>query len=363
MRIGFVSPDLGRHPVGYFVAKLLENIPKDQFEVVCYSEHITDEMTERLKAASDEWLDITGISDTALATRIRDDRIDILFDLAGHTAKNRLLVFARKPAPVQISWIGYAGTTGLASMDYLLSDNYHTPEGCDPYYSEKIIRLPDDHICYEPPSYAPPVKNLPLINNGYVTFGCFNNPAKLNSDVLQTWSKILKQLPDSRLILKYKNMDTASNQERISSNMLKEGLDPSRLIYEGWQPHKDMLERYNDIDMALDPYPFTGGLTTCEALWMGVPVITTPRETFASRQSASYLHNIGLDELIATDVLQYVEMAVNLARDVDRLSSLRSGLRDRMANSALCDGPNFGKNFSAAMRKIWQQHSQSTKSH
>jgi protein O-GlcNAc transferase len=355
LRIGFVSPDLGRHPVGFFIANLLEFKQKNDVKFMCYSDRKPDDLTERLRNLSDAWMDCRGISDEALTHRIRSDKIDILIDLAGHTANNRLLVFARKPAPLQITWAGYVGSTGLASMDYLFADGLHVPKEFEPHYLEKIIRLPDGYICYEPPTYAPAVGSLPFERNGFITFGSFHNPAKLNNLVLSTWAEVLKAAPNSQLILKYRSMDSEGNRNRIIEQFSQQGIEETRLTFEGMSPHPELLARYNDVDIGLDTFPYSGGLTTCEALWMGVPVITKPDETFASRHSLSHLTNVGATELVASDLSDYISKAVELANDVSRLSALRSGLRKQTAESGLCNGEKFAKDFTTAMRLVWQE--------
>lgn len=355
LRIGLVSPDLGRHPVGYFVVNLLEHKPRGRIEFICYSDRKPDPLTEQLEGLSDEWVDSRGLSDAALTQRIRSDRIDILIDLAGHTAKNRLLVFARKPAPVQVTWFGYPGSTGLSAIDYLIADSRHIPAGTESHYSEKIIRLPNGWSCYEPPSYAPPIGKLPFERNGFITFGCFNNPAKVNKDTLAVWVEILAAVPRSQLLLKYKGMDAEENRNRLVDQFSAHGIEGGRVILEGMSPHQELFARYNDVDIALDTFPYSGGVTTCEALWMGVPVITLPGETFASRHSLSHLMNVDAPELVARDRQDYVSKAVGLATDIPRLGVLRSGLREQMARSPLCDGETFATDFTAAMESVWRE--------
>ena len=355
LRIGLVSPNLGRHPVGYFVIGLLKHRPENEVEFICYSDRKPDELTERFMELSDEWTDTRGVSDEALSRRIRSNRIDILIDLAGHAGNNRLLVFARKPAPIQVKWVGYAGSTGLSAMDYLIADYRHVPEGAERHYSETVMRLPDGYICYQPPDYAPQAGPLPFERNGFITFCSFNNPAKINDDVLAAWAEILKAVRNSRLILKYGNMDAEDNRNRILDQFGAHGVEESRLTLEGNSPHSELLGRYNDVDISLDTFPYTGGLTTCEALWMGVPTITKPGQTFASRHSLSHLTNVGVPELVADDLPDYVSKAVELANDVPRLTGLRSGLRERMAKSALCDGEKVATDFTSAMRLIWHE--------
>jgi predicted O-linked N-acetylglucosamine transferase (SPINDLY family) len=355
LRIGFVSADFGRHPVGFFTLELLENHDPGAFTAVCYScDRRPDAVTERLQAAADEWHEVRNTSHSSLAERIRADGIDILFDMAGHTARNRLPCFARKPAPIQVTWAGYVGTTGLATMDYLLADRHHVPAGEDIHYRERILRMPNGYICYTPRAEAPDVAPLPARTNGFVTFGCFNNPAKINDPLLDAWAAILGRLPGSRLFLKYAEMDDPITRRRVAGRLGLHGIEPSRLVFEPRSPHRELLAAYNRVDIGLDTFPYSGGLTTCEALWMGVPVVTVTGATFAGRHSTSHLSNVGLTETIATDVPGYIATAVALANDPDRLAELRATLRQRTAASPLCGGPRFARDFEAAMRGIWR---------
>lgn len=355
LRVGFVSSDLGRHPVGYFVRPLLANLPKNQIQTFCYSDRQPDDLTQLIKTATNIWRDTKHIKDDQLRQIIIDDEIDILIDLAGHSAGNRLQLFARKPAPLQVAWAGYVGTTGLSAIDYLVSDQYSTPAGEDVFYQEKILRMPDGWLCYEPPDYAPEIGPLPYDCKGHISFSSFSNPAKINHSVAAVWTRILDAVPGSSLLIKYKGIETPTANGRLRALFEAEGLASSRLILEGRSPHADLLKRYGEeIDIALDPFPYSGGLTTYEALWMGVPVITVPGQTFASRHSQSHLTTIGLPELVAKDYDDYVARAVDLASDIERLRSLRARLRSQMANSPACDGEKFAKGFTNLMRSIWK---------
>jgi predicted O-linked N-acetylglucosamine transferase (SPINDLY family) len=309
-------------------------------------------LTHRFQAAATEWRDVIGISDERLAKQIRADGIDILFDLAGHTAHNRLLVFARKPAPIQITWIGYEGTTGLAAMDYLLADRHVVPEGTEHYYRERVLRMPDGYLCYDPPEAAPPVGPPPSSTKGYATFGSFNNPAKITAEVVAVWAEILRRAPNSRLTLKFRGLGDPTVKRRYLDLFASHGVAPQRLELLPWSPHAEHLAAYQQVDVALDPFPFSGSATTCQALWMGVPVITCPRETFASRHSLSHLSNVGLTETIARDFDEYVELAVSLTGDRPRLAALRAGLRQRMAASPLCDGKRFAANLASILHGL-----------
>jgi len=353
LRIGFVSPSFKRHPVGFFIASLFEN-KSDDAEFVCFSDTNLDDMSEHIKQLSDEWIDIRSMTDNDVANMIRNKGVDIAIDLAGHSTQNRLLVFARKSAPIQVTWIGgLVGTTGLEAIDYIISDRFETPDWADELYTEKIIRMPDSYVCYSPPLYAPTIMPLPVEKNGFITFGCFNNPAKINKLVLEVWAIILKSVPNSRLFLKYKGINDHGNRQRILEFMQEHGIDISRLILEGKSQHRELLDQYNKVDIALDTFYYSGGLTTCEALWMGVPVIAMPGETFVSRHSLTYLSTVGVPEFVASDASEYIELAVKLASNKTLLSNFRATLRERMATSALCNGELFADNFSAEMRKIW----------
>lgn len=355
IRIGFVSADLGRHPVGDYVHGVLRNLGNDsQIETFVYSDRIPDEVTGRIKASVDVWHETRSKSDEDLASLIVSDEIDVLFDLAGHSARNRLLVFARKPAPVQISWAGYVGTTGLRAIDYVLSDRYSTLKEEEKYYSEKVLRLPESWLCYTPPSYAPDVGEAPCKEAGKVTLCSFNNPSKYNGEVLSLWAQVMEALPNSRLLLKYRGFESEAGIARFRAKFEKSGGDNARLDLEGNSPHETLLARYNDVDIALDPFPYAGGITTCEALWMGVPVVTLPGDTFASRHSLSFLSSVGLSELVARDKADYVRIVAELANDPRMLSELRSGLRARVAASSLCDAQSFAEAFSKIVRDVWR---------
>lgn len=357
LRIGFISADLGRHPVGYFLIGLLENLDRNFVEVYCYSDRPRkDDLTERIRTTATQWYDSIGISDEELANRIQSDQVDALFDLAGHSAHNRMLVFARKPARIQITWAGYASTTGVAAIDYILADQFEIPAESEPFYSERVLRMPHGYLCYEPPHYAPPVNPLPARECGAFTFGCFNNHLKITDHVLNVWNRILQRLPKSRLLLKYTGWNDPDIAGRIIQKLSSE-IDPARIEFQGQSPHAELLGQYNRVDLALDPFPYSGGLTTCEALWMGVPVLTCPGETFASRHSLSHLSNVGLTETIAESLDDYVERAVRLATDLPGLARMRSELRDRMATSPLCDQKKFAQDFMTMLQNLPQPKS------
>lgn len=357
LRVGFISGGFRAHPVGWMITEALENLPKDQFEVYCYTTNNTyDKITKRIYAATDKWQSVIGYNDAIIANMINEDEIDILVELSGHSADTRLKTIDLEPAPITVKWVGgLFNTTGLRSMDYLLTDHFETPEGEERFYTEKLVRMPDDYISFLPPDYCPDVEALPAKENGYITFGCFNNPTKVNDLTLTKWAEVMNLVPESRLFLKSKQYDTKELRNRIIETLESCGISGERLIFEGSSPHDKLLATYNKVDVALDPWPYSGGLTTCEALWMGVPVVTKPGPTFAGRHSATHLSNAGFHEWVTDSWSDYVEKAVELASDLKVLQEIRSGLRDKVASSPVTDGPRFGAHLSRAFREMWKQ--------
>ncbi len=361
LRVGFVSGDFFYHPVGVFLAPILERLNRRSWFTACYaSQQKNDELTARLTRSASLWRWVHDLNDDLLAEQVRADAIDLLIDLSGHTGRNRLLTFARRPAPVQLTWMGYVGTTGLSAIDYLIADRFHVPPhategvGYEEHYREQILRLPDGYLCWEPPAYAPPVGPLPALASGQPTFGCFNNTAKINPAVIAVWADILHRLPGSRLVLKYHWLDDSGLRRRLTDLFAARGIAADRLELLGSTTHVEQLRQYNRIDLALDPFPYSGGLTTCEACWMGVPVLTWPGETFASRHSLSYLSNVGLTETVVANREDYAARAVALVSDLPRLADLRGGLRQRMARSPVCDVDRFTEHLTAAWRQVWR---------
>jgi protein O-GlcNAc transferase len=358
LKIGYVSPDFRRHSVEYFIEPFLISHDHYSFEVYCYSDVIyPDKVTERLQQYSDQWRIIIGMSDEKAAELIRKDSIDILVDLAGHTSNNRILLFARKPAPVQVNWIGYPATTGLSTMDYKIVDSYTDPPGMtEQFYIEKLIRMPETFLCYLPERCSPDIAALPALTSGHITFGSFNNFAKVSPEVLELWTKILQPIPDSHLIMKAKSLSDRSTREYVAELFSLKGISARRIELLSWEPSaRGHLENYNRIDIALDTFPYNGTTTTCEALWMGVPVITLAGKSHASRVGVSLLSNVGISELIAETPDKYIEIAGNLSKDLNRLQSLRNRLRDMMAHSPLTDSKRFTENLENAYRDIWEK--------
>ncbi|MCF8131040.1 MAG: tetratricopeptide repeat protein [Deltaproteobacteria bacterium] len=359
LRIGYVSPDFRRHSVGYFVLPLLSAHDRNALEVFCYSEvKRPDPMTARLKDLGHHWRSTVGLGDDVAARLIHDDRIDILVDLAGHTANSRLLVFARKPAPVQVTWLGYPGTTGMSNIDYRITDEIADPSGSeDKFYSETLCRLKDGFLCYAPPEDAPNIKPLPALGSGNITFGSFNNLPKVNEGVIELWSAILSQVPGTSLLLKSKPLADASTRDRFLSRFVKHGANPDQIKMLPASPStREHLDLYNKVDIGLDPFPYNGTTTTCEALWMGVPVVTLHGNHHAARVGTSILTRVGLEECIAKNKQEYIKKAAILAGNVDRLTALRSGMRKRMFDSPLCQSKLFAKAVETAYRHIWKTY-------
>jgi protein O-GlcNAc transferase len=356
MRLGFVSADLCEHPVGNFLVRTLECLDHSECWVVCYHDRReTDAVSERIRAAADNYVTSASLDHAALARRIQDEEIDILFDLSGHTVGNRLLTFARKPAPIQITWLGYEGTTGLSAMDYIVANRHTIRPGEDTWYRERVLRLPDTYVCFDPPAAAPDVSPLPALESGAVTFASFSNPAKLSDRTIQAWADILRRVAGSRLLLKYGPLADPANQQRFRGQFAAAGVDPQRIMFAGWTSHAETLAEYCRVDVALDPLPFSGSATTCDALWMGVPVVTCPGPTFATRHTTSHLETIGLASFVARDHAHYVDLAAAWASDLTRLAEVRARLRTQMADSPLCDGPRFARQFLDMLQTVWQQ--------
>jgi len=314
-------------------------------------------VTARLRAHADHWRNIIGLSDDDAADRVRRDRIDILVDLTGHTGRNRMLLFARRPAPVQVTWLGYANTTGLSGMDYRLTDALADPPGeSDAVHSETLVRLPDGFLCFGPPDDAPDVAAAPFHAAGHVTFGSFNSLAKLTADVIATWARILQQLPDSRLLLKSRPFADESVQARVLRLFAEHGIEGGRIALLARIPStRDHLAAYGRLDIALDTFPYNGTATTSEALWMGVPVVTLAGAVHAARVGVSLLTAVGLEALVADEPDAYVEKAVELAGDTHRRAELRGTLRQRLIDSSLCNAVEFTRNLEETYRWMWQR--------
>lgn len=359
LRIGYVSADFRRHSVAYFIEPVLAGHHREQFEVFAYSStRNPDEVTQRLAGLADHWRNLGGAPDEAVHQQILADRIDLLVDLSGHTADHRLSVFARRPAPVQLTWLGYPHSTGLPGIDFRLCDALSDPVGkAEPLASERLLRLPGGFLCYRPAAAnnAPPEFVPPSRRGQAFTFGSFNHIAKISEPVIAAWSRLLRELPDSRLFLKAPGIGAAAAADRLRSAFAGQGIAPERLQLAGATPdHAAHLATYREVDIALDPFPYNGTTTTFDALWMGVPVLTLRGDRHAGRVGASLLTGIGHPELIAADIDDYVARALALAADPAQLAKLHRQLRDDLRHSPLMDETGFVARLEAAYRFAWQ---------
>ena len=357
LRVGYVSPDFRNHSVAHFLEALLEHHNTAEVEVFCYSNvAYPDATTDRFEKLSTHWRRIIGLSDSQAAELIRADKIDILVDLAGHTASNSLPVFARKPAPVQVTWLGYANTTGLDAIDYRITDAFADPPGTTEHlHSEQLIRLPRSAWCYYPLENAPAVGTPPVRGTGHITFGCFNAMPKINQPLIKLWARILHNLPGSRLLLKNNSLGEESVQQQLTQQFKQEGISPELLLLTGSVPDQSgHLASYGRVDIALDTFPYHGTTTSCEALWMGVPMVVLAGKTHISRVGVSLLSNLGHPEWIATNPEEYIQIALDLAKDITHLAALRVSLRETMRNSPLMDAAGFALDMESAFRKMWR---------
>jgi predicted O-linked N-acetylglucosamine transferase (SPINDLY family) len=358
LTIGLLSGMLRTHPVGWLTVAGFEHLDPTAFRIICLSHapEPSDPIAMRFHTAARSWDIVSPLDDEALARRARELGIDILIDLGGHGDAARMTACAQRLAPVQIKWVGMQNhSSGLPEMDWFLTDRWETPPSLESLYSERLLRMPDGYVCYSPPPHAPDVMTTPMSRNGFTTFGCFNNLAKITPRAIETWCDILRGVPGSRLVLKTHQLDDAPTAARLLKSFDHFDIDPRRVETRGSSPHRIFLANYNDIDIVLDPFPYSGGLTTCEALWMGVPTVTLPGEIFASRHSASHLSNAGFPEWVARDREHYIEMAVTWARDTARLSASRETMRARVRTSPLCDAPRFGRALGLALRHAWTE--------
>jgi predicted O-linked N-acetylglucosamine transferase (SPINDLY family) len=349
-----VSAFFRSHAVNFFTEPILTSHDHDRFEIICYSDVVQpDGATERIKSAVDRWCDTCGLSDEQLADQVRGEGVDILVDLTGHIGNNRLPAFARKPAPVQVTYIGYQNTTGMTAMDYRLTDERADPPGVtDRFYTEKLVRLPRAYFCYRPPDDSPPITPLPAHGDGLVTFGSFNKFAKVSPPAIDAWLRILESVPRSRLVVLANRGGYVENHLRAAA--AARGVDPARVEVFDKQPHKDYMKLLARADIALDPFPFNGHTTTCDSIWMGVPVVMLEGQSYVTRFGGSVLANVGLEAWIADSIDRYVDIAVRAAEDVAGLARMRGELRARMADSPLLDFAGFTRNLENAYRRMWR---------
>jgi predicted O-linked N-acetylglucosamine transferase (SPINDLY family) len=352
LRIGYVSADFCQHPAASFLEPVLRNHDPTGFKIYCYSQGSkTDSITAVFKTLADEWRDIRTRSDEQVRQNIVQDRIDIIVDCTGHMADNRLPLFSKRCAPIHISWMGYPNTTGLSTMDFRFGDEITDPVTSDPLYVEKLIRLPQSFCCYEPPEDAPEGSELPALKSGHITFGSLHTLARLNHTVIARWSGVLRSLPSSRLVI-FRTVLNETIENSLSDQFAAHGIDRSRIDFVRRIPEDGHLGIYKRIDIALDTTPWSGHTTACEALWMGVPVITLAGDRHAGRMVASVLMQLGLDDFIAENEEEYSAIAEKTSRELPSLAMLRNGLRSLMETSPLCDGKSFTRNLEYEYRKM-----------
>ena len=364
LRVGFVSGDFGLHPVGFFLENVISHINLQQIELYAYSSKArNDALTARIKPYFSKWVSIEDVDDASSASIIHGDGIDILIDLAGHTLHNRLPVFAFKPAPLQVSWLGYFATTGVPGMDYLLADKISVPETHNEYFTEQIWYLPSSRLCFTPPAPSEllaSVPPLPALTNGHITFGCFQNVRKLNDFTLQVWARIFESIPDAKLRFQCWQMGSEPERKKMLERFAQHGISAERISIFGPGSREAYLAAHAEVDIILDTYPYGGGTTTCEAFWMGVPTLSLAGNRMSSLQGASLLTYAGLEDWIATSEDDYVSRAISHAADLENLAQLRATLRKRTLASPLYDAKQFTQHFEQALSGMWNKHMQPT---
>ena len=354
LRIGVVSGDLRKHPVGYFLESMLASLNTRRVELIAYPTVIkVDDLTDRIAPYFSAWRPLVDKTDEEAAKMIEADGVHVLLDLAGHTADNRLPLFAWRPAPVQATWLGYFATTGVEQMDYLLGDRFVAPLEEGEAFTEALWHMPDSYLCFSPPDFDLQVTSLPALENGFVTFACFNKLNKMNDGVVAVWARIMQAVPHSRLFLKTLQLSDAGVCSRTMARFASYGISADRLRLEGSAPRAELLAAYQQADIVLDPFPYPGGTTSMEALWMGLPIVTRCGTSFLSHLGESVLHNAGLPDWIAADDDEYVAIAVQKAGDLAALAALRGRLREQVLASPLYDAPRFARHFEDAMWGMW----------
>jgi len=357
LKIGFVSCDLRNHPVGYFLFETLKYLQNMNVEMIAYSnldEKKEDNFTKKLKNFFSEWNVVKNMNDLELTNLIRKNKINLLIDLSSHSANSRLPVFINKPAPLQITWIAHLDTTGLEEIDYIIADPFVVDKDQENLFVEKVWKMPDIWNSFSQPSYNIDIGSLPALKNKFITFGSFNNLNKLNDKVIQLWSKLLKKMPKAKLFLKNKNLDFEFYKNSIKKKFLDNGINQSQLIFEGMSQREDLLKTYNKIDISLDPFPYSGGTTNFESIWMGVPILVVKGKKFISKCGESINHNLKMSDWIAKNEEDFVSKAIELCSDVQKLSDIRSNLRNKALNSPLFDARKFAENFHTTLWKMWK---------
>lgn len=356
LRVGLVSGDLLNHPVGFFLEALLAEIDPARIELIAYAtRHDEDELTRRIRPYFSAWRTLAGQSDEAAARLIHADGLHLLLDLSGHTGFNRLSVFAWRPAPVQASWLGYFATTGVREIDYVLADEVSVPKEQQAQFTEAVCYLADTRLCFSAPPFALAVGPLPAASKKHITFGCFQNLSKVEDAVLAAWGRVFSALPDARLRMQCKQLGDPAQAQSLLARLGRHGIDPARVELHAAIGRDAYLQAHNDVDIILDTFPYPGGTTTCEALWMGVPTLTLAGDSLLSRQGASLLTAAGLAGWVAHSEDEYVSKAIAFAADLPQLAALRAGLRQQALASPLFDAPRFARNFEAALYRMWEQ--------
>jgi len=357
LKVAYVSPDFRGHVVGLFMEPILAHHDHEHFEIFCYYNNTYDDkITGRLRSYVDHWVNCVHLSDAEIVEQIRADQIDILVDLAGQTADHQLLVFARKPAPVQVTYLGYPYTTGLTAIDYRITDGYLDQAGLNEHFNtETPFKMPACLFCYQPYSHSPPVNALPALTQGYVTFSSFNRYDKINLPLLELWAQVLTAVPNSKLVIQMCSFKDPATKQAFQTQVEQLGIDEERLILKECRLAPKHLETYHQVDIALDSYPFNGGMTTCEALWMGIPVVSWMGERQVSRMGLSILSTIGLNQLVAPTPHEYLNICIRLANNIESLQRLRTTLRERMLSSPLMDAATFTRHLEAGYRNMWQK--------
>jgi protein O-GlcNAc transferase len=357
IRVGFVSGDLRQHAVAYFVEGLIKNLDLESFELFAFpTRNKSDDFTDRIRPFFARWISIVGKSDFDAAKIIHDQGVDVLIDLSGHTASNRLPVFSHKPAPIQATWLGYFASTGLPEIDYFIGDPHVSPVSHSEHFSEKVWNLPDTWFCFNPPKMAIDTQPAPAQKNGYITFGNFGNLIKVNDDVIDVWAQVLSRVPESKIFLKAKQLADENIGHILKNKFVSRGVSSDRLIFEGPSNSEEYLEAYNKIDIVLDTFPYPGGTTSNEALWMSVPILTLEGDRFLSRLGYSINRNIDLPEWVAADKNEYIERAVAFASNQELLAELRPQLRAKVLASPLFDQVRFARNFENMIRDMCIVH-------
>ena len=358
LRVGFVSGDLREHPVGFFLLNTIKNLKNKNLELFAYSNYkIKDKINIKLKSHFTNWREIESQSNMDVINIIRKDKIHILIDLSGHSDKNRLPIFINKPAPIQATWISYPGTTGIPEIDYIIGDQFVTPENESKHFAEKIFRLPNMWVSFTPPDFDVKISELPAIKNRYITFGSFNHLSKINKKVIFLWSKILKSVPNSKIFLKTKQLNDIYLKKKIIDEFKKNGIDLNSIILEGGSPRNELLDSYNKVDIALDPFPYSGGVTSLEAIWMGVPVLTKKGFRFVSHTTESINHNSGMSDWVANNENDYVEKAIKFSDNLKLLTKINKNLRQTALKSPLFDSTVFAEQLNNAFWEMWNNFS------